>query len=266
MADWGTGTVRAADGAQIHYYRTGGPRPPLVLAHGFSDNGLCWTPVATALAGAYDIVMLDFRGHGLSARLADLEAPDLTLDLAAIIEGLDLDRPIVLGHSMGAANAAQLAAARPELVGSLALEDPPWWDKPPHMPPGQSPLAASLRRLQANPPVDPIPAARALNPGWPDDELEPWVTSKLQFDMRWLDVRPDYAPWQALAPRLRCPGLLLTGDPALGALVPPQVAQAVQAVWPQVEVVHFAGAGHSIRREQRAAYMAALRGWLSALP
>ena len=55
-----------ANGLRLHYTRTGGDKPPVVLAHGFSDDGLCWTPVAEQLAAAYDVIMVDARGHGCS--------------------------------------------------------------------------------------------------------------------------------------------------------------------------------------------------------
>jgi pimeloyl-ACP methyl ester carboxylesterase len=66
MSTWQTGSVEA-NGVLLHYTRTGGARPPLVLAHGFSDDGLCWSPVARELEDAYDIVMVDARCHGRSS-------------------------------------------------------------------------------------------------------------------------------------------------------------------------------------------------------
>jgi N-formylmaleamate deformylase len=67
MAHWQSGDV-TANGIRLHYTRTGGDKPPLVLAHGVTDDGLCWTPVAAALAPDYDVIMVDARGHGRSAR------------------------------------------------------------------------------------------------------------------------------------------------------------------------------------------------------
>jgi N-formylmaleamate deformylase len=270
MNNWADGFVRAADGVRIHYYRpggaTGGALPPLVMAHGFSDNGLCWTPVAQALAAAYDVIMLDFRGHGLSDRVSGDGIIDMTPDVAAVIEGLGLRRPIVLGHSAGAAAAAQLAAARPELVAALVLEDPPWWDQPPVADAGFPAFLESLRRLQAHPPADPIAAARSRNPGWPANELGPWIQSKIQFDLHWIDCRPIYEPFRSVASRLSCPGLLLTGDPDRGALVTAEVAQEVLQCWPGVRVEHVTGAGHNIRRDRYPAYLGALINWLHGLP
>ena len=69
MATWQSGDV-TVNGLRLHYTRTGGAKPPVVLAHGFSDDGLCWTPVAEALEADYDVIMVDARGHGRS------EAPE----------------------------------------------------------------------------------------------------------------------------------------------------------------------------------------------
>jgi N-formylmaleamate deformylase len=62
---WRSGFVEA-NGIRLHYTRTDGDKPPLVLAHGVTDAGPCWTAVAEALAPEYDAVMVDARGHGYS--------------------------------------------------------------------------------------------------------------------------------------------------------------------------------------------------------
>ena len=63
---WSYGNV-TANGITLQYYRTGdGTLPPLVLSHGFTDNGLFWTDLAHALEKDYDVIMYDLRGHGFS--------------------------------------------------------------------------------------------------------------------------------------------------------------------------------------------------------
>src|SRR5919202_2321311 len=92
MSSWQSGDVEA-NGLRLHYTRTGGAKPPVVLAHGFSDDGLCWTPVAEALEAEYDVIMADARGHGQS------EAPEhgydpltLATDLYGLIAALKLEK------------------------------------------------------------------------------------------------------------------------------------------------------------------------------
>ena len=86
MSDWQQGDVYSG-GVRVHFYRTGqGDKTPLLLAHGFSDNGLCWTPTAQVLMDDFDVVMVDARNHGQSgAGAADIKslADDLAAGLAA---------------------------------------------------------------------------------------------------------------------------------------------------------------------------------------
>jgi len=125
------------NGVRLHYYRTGkGDKRPLVLVHGFSDNGLCWTPAARDFASEYDVIMPDMRAHGLSERVKPGEKVDMSADLAAIIRILGLVRPIVAGHSMGAMITYEIGVRFPELASALVLEDPPWWlSRPVQTPP-----------------------------------------------------------------------------------------------------------------------------------
>lgn len=60
MGEWLSGDV-IANGIRIHYYRTGGDKPPLVLSHGATDNGLCWVRLTRALESEYDVIMPDAR-------------------------------------------------------------------------------------------------------------------------------------------------------------------------------------------------------------
>ena len=107
MSKWQSGFVEA-NGIKLHYTRTGGDKPPLVLAHGVTDDGLCWTPVAGALASEYDVVMVDARGHGRSdAPEGGYSLTALAADLAGVIAALELRQPAILGHSMGAATSAR---------------------------------------------------------------------------------------------------------------------------------------------------------------
>ena len=264
------------DGVKIHYTRTGdGSKPPLVLAHGFSDNGLCWLPVARDLEAEYDVILPDARGHGLSARVQPGETIDMVADLAGLIRGLGLNQPVLGGHSMGANTSSQVEARFPGLVRALVLEDPPW--REPEPPKALEPQSSGLKEGQprANPMADRILSlekssvdelvvnCRKDNPKWPEVELRPWAESKKQFDYNFLQ-RPGGLPgdWQEVFQAIRCPTLLITGDPAKGAIVTPETAQKVHAMNSKIQVATIAGAGHSIRRENYPDYIRAVRAFL----
>jgi N-formylmaleamate deformylase len=124
MADWMSG-VCETNGIDIHYSRTGGSKPPVVLLHGLAGNGSCWTPLAGGLAGEYDVVMPDARGHGDSSTpLAAYRYQDYAADVIGIIQGLELAAPCLLGHSMGGLTAAVVASQLGAAVRGLILVDP----------------------------------------------------------------------------------------------------------------------------------------------
>src|SRR5262245_52537450 len=113
-AHWQTGAIETKDGASIHYTRTGGAKQAVLLLHGVQATGLTWLRTAQALGSTYDMVMPDFRGHGQSSRItAGLSTDMLADDMTALLRALNLERPFVVGHSMGAEIAGRLAAVHP---------------------------------------------------------------------------------------------------------------------------------------------------------
>lgn len=114
------------DGINIHYYRTGGNKPPFILLHGATDNGLCWTPLAELLAVKYDVIMPDAQGHGLSDRLDPaFTFESHTHQVAGLARELGIKKPLIMGHSMGADTAVNIVIEYPSLPRAIVLEDPP---------------------------------------------------------------------------------------------------------------------------------------------
>jgi pimeloyl-ACP methyl ester carboxylesterase len=258
------------NGLRIHYTRTGGDKPPLVLAHGFSDDGLCWTPLVQQLERDFDAVMVDTRGHGRS------EGPDSGYgytayadDLLGVITALGLRRPPVLGHSMGAATALALAGLHPDAPGAILLEDPPmFWVEPKVTPEEIAEWQAQRRswvtRLKRQTREELIAHQHAEAPGWSEAELGLWADSKLRLSFNVFN--PDHTAipdWQALPRRITCPALLIAADPALGAIVDDAGATALQQLVPQLQVARIASAGHSIRRDRFDEYLAIVRAFLA---
>lgn len=263
-------------GVKIHYYRTGdGNKPTLVLTHGFSDNGLCWVHVARDLEAEYDVILPDARGHGFSARVQPGEEIDMVADTAGFIRGLGLTRPVLGGHSMGASTSAQVEARYPGLVRALLLEDPPWREPEPPKPeettkegqPRPNPMADWITSLEKSSIDELVEKCRKDNPLWPEIELHPWAESKKQFDYNFLKRPTGFLhSWQEVYQAIRCPTLLLTADPAKGAIVNPETAGKVVSDNKNIQVIYIKDAGHNIRRENYPAYIKAVQDFLHALP
>jgi non-heme chloroperoxidase len=101
-------TVRGGEGLRLHVREWGPPDgPPILFLHGWSGNHLCWAKqYQSALGDEFRLVACDLRGHGMSE--APLEPEHYTYaehwadDVAAIIEDVRLDRPVLVGWSYGA--------------------------------------------------------------------------------------------------------------------------------------------------------------------
>jgi N-formylmaleamate deformylase len=272
MSEWFDGDVDA-NGIRIHYYRTGGDKPTLVLSHGATDGGLCWTRAARALESDYDVIMPDARGHGLSdAPATGYTSAHHAADLAGLIRALALERPAVGGHSMGAATTLRLVADYPELASCAILEDPPirLGELPP-LPPGREQPRESMRRIvldaQASDLQTTIARGRANSPQWADEEFGPWAEAKQHVSLHFFDAPAGSgrAPqdWREPLGRVICPMLLVTSDPERGGIVTPEAAREATQILPGLQVVRLSGAGHNIRREQFDAFVNTVRGFLA---
>jgi N-formylmaleamate deformylase len=274
MSSWQGGDVETPD-VRLHYTRTGGDaegKPALVLAHGVTDDGLCWTPVAEALAADYDVIMVDARGHGRSSAPERGYGPtEQAEDLRALIEALGLKQPAILGHSMGAATTLVLAGTYPGLPGKILLEDPPdWWMPAPADAPPPAERVAGMRGWIAglkNQTRDALIAQqRAQSPGWSEAELAPWADSKLLVSPNVLTVFDGSGAaavdWASILPRITCPALLITGDPPVGAIVSQESGAALQGLIPQLRIAHIPQSGHNIRRDQFERFMEVVRDFL----
>jgi N-formylmaleamate deformylase len=272
---WARG-FHETEGYKLHYWRTGGRgKRPLVLVHGFSDNGLCWTPVARELESDFDVIMPDMLGHGLSSRARPGQGIDMASYLASLIRGLGLSRPILAGHSMGAMISARVAASYPGIASALALEDPPWFapGSPPGSGPGEEgtpPIVAWAKGLEAATIEELLSGYRRDHPSWPDELVRIMCESKKQLDPGIIDrldfaLRSEGSDWSPVLRLIAVPLLLITGDPSLGAIVEPGTAARVREIKPDTEVVKVPGAGHLIRFDEPRAFMGALRPFLDRI-
>jgi pimeloyl-ACP methyl ester carboxylesterase len=114
-----TGQYADVNGINL-YYETHGTGRPLILLHGGLMSGEMFGPILPTLAEHHQVIVPDLQGHG---RTADIDRPiDARLmagDIAALIDHLGLDRPDVVGYSLGGGVAFHLAVAYPEKVRRL---------------------------------------------------------------------------------------------------------------------------------------------------
>lgn len=123
---WSDGYVYD-NGIRVHYYHAlpAPEKPVMVMVHGVTDNGLCWTTLALELQDDYNIYMLDTRGHGLSDPFtASDDDETLIKDVVGFVKAMNIEKPILVGHSMGAATVMRLGAEYPDIAQKIIMLDP----------------------------------------------------------------------------------------------------------------------------------------------
>lgn len=279
-----------ANGIRIHYYHAKpAPGKPVILAiHGVMDTGLSWASVASRLQNDYDIYMLDTRSHGLSDPFTGAEDRNTLLkDVMEAAKTLGLEKPILMGHSMGGATVIRLGAEYPEFAKAIIVVDagiagprsprnadsgnPP---APPPPPPRSSgKLSIGMRGspvelvAQNNYGFDElVEKAHHDNPRWSIMDCEYWAVAIKRYHGPYSeDV------WQAMSGTMRSenplakiqlPMIILKAD------APPEVRKVHQeaaSVMPNGKLVHIDDSAHNLQRDQPARAEAVIREFLSTL-
>ena len=116
---FGSGQYADVNGISL-YYETHGEGSPLVLLHGGLGSGEMFEAILPALTAQHQVILVDLQGHG---RTADIDRPlnlgHMADDVAALIDHLGLDRPAVVGFSLGGGVAYHVAFRHPDKVGRL---------------------------------------------------------------------------------------------------------------------------------------------------
>ena len=114
------------DGVSIRYTDAGAGDPPILFVHGWTCNHTNFRDQVPHFAGSHRVVALDQRGHGTSDKPdQDYTIPSFVDDLAWFIREAGLDRPVIVGHSMGGSIALNFAHKHPEMTRGIVLIDSP---------------------------------------------------------------------------------------------------------------------------------------------
>lgn len=263
MTDW-TSASCETNGINIHYTRTGGSKPPVILLHGLTASGACWTPLANTLEREFDVIMPDARGHGKSsAPNFGYRYEDHANDAVGLINALRISPPVLLGHSMGGMTAAVVASRKPNLLRGLVLADPTFLDPKVQREVFESNVADQHRQFLDKSAEELIAEAKTRHPHRSPDTLELVARARLQTSMSAFDVltppNPDYVQLMGV---IEVPSLLVIGDAGVVSLI---AAAELQRLNPRLQVEQIPGAGHGLQYDQPERFASVVKSFLRSI-
>jgi pimeloyl-ACP methyl ester carboxylesterase len=285
---WSDGFVYA-NGIRIHYYHAvpAPGKPVMVMIHGITDIGLFWATLTWKLQSSYDIYMPDTRGHGLSDPFTcNDDSSTLIKDVVEFVNAMHFQKPILMGHSMGAATVMHVGAEYPELAKAIIMLDPflkPLSSETPQQHAGYDDeqskasvpdhLSVSMfgtpERLvaQNNYNFDDLVATCCRqSPKWDIVDCKYWALSKKQYhggytNQTWQVMSGVMKTGNALA-KITVPALILKADAPLEVR---KANQEAASVMQKGKLVHIDGAGHNLHHDELERTVEVLAEFLSSL-
>ena len=227
-------------GLSLYYERAGSGEPEFLFVPGWCCDHTAFQPQFDHFARAHAVTSLDLRGCGQS------DAPengygirDFAEDIAQFCAAVGIERPVVLGHSLGGMIAIELGALYPALPSALVLVDPGPIDPLPETVEFYRGFAEQLE----GPDAEEIRRAYVHDMGARDEELARWIAELMcavPLPIAAAVIR-GVTEWNGRDPFARCrvPVLLLRAG-----LGEPPDALRLRAIKPDLEVGITVGAGH----------------------
>ena len=244
-----------------------GEGPDLLVLHGLFGSGRNWTSHAKRLAERWTVHLLDLRNHGGSPWSQEVSYPAMAADVGNYMDRQNLDRPTVVGHSMGGKTAMALALDRGQDIERLVIVDiaPVAYDHS-HAEFIDAMLALDLPALGRRAAVD-----AALADAIPEAGVRAFLLQNLVQREGTLAWRLNLPALQAAMPALtgfevpvrdayEGQSFFLAG--ADSNYVLPQHESLIRGLFPEAEIDHIPAAGHWVHAEQPAAFMARLTEFL----
>jgi len=233
-----------------------GEGAPLAILHGLFGSGRNWTAIAKKLAESRRVLAVDLRNHGASPWDPSMDYATMAADVLALIGRQRLDRPVVLGHSMGGKTAMAAALAAPDAIGALIVAD----IAPVPYRHGNAAYVDAMRRLDLSKIARRGDADEALRDAVPEPGVRGFLLQNLVFGdggPRWqLNLEIIAASMERLIGFPFTPGEARYGGPTLfiagGAsdYVGPGHRDAIRAFFPAARIETIDGAGHWLHAEK----------------
>jgi len=250
-------------------FDSAGSGPPLLVLHGLFGSSSNWRGVARQLAETHTVYSVDLRNHGASPWADSMDYLEMADDVRQLIERLGLERPTVMGHSMGGKTAMALALRHPAQVGRLIVVD----IAPLSYADTLTPFAEAMRSADVLAAASRTEVQRRLQHSVPDRGVVPFLMQNLVTRNDHFDWRLNLLGISTAMPQLCAFSSALLGSRFAGPVTviagkdSDYVAQhdgaSFRPMFTDVGVEVIEGAGHWVHADQPAAFLASVRQALS---
>jgi pimeloyl-ACP methyl ester carboxylesterase len=264
---------------ELHVERYGTGRPVLCI-HGFGANSATWKRLAPYLADDCELILVDLKGFGASPKPRDgkYSLEDQVELLAEFVAGQQLDRIVIMGHSLGGGIAVLLTAAlraRGHAVDGLILIDaavplqPMPWYMTLLLIPGVNrlmfrvPLATTFRHIRRSAYYNTAAGSEEKTRAYMTAFADPNYPYVLRRTVHQLLSPALFTAWVRAARSLSLPTLLLWGRN--DRLVPVRHAEYYRKRIPKAQLTIFEQCGHAPQEEHPEATAGAIRDFLKSL-
>lgn len=252
--------------------------PAIVLLHGGHQSCHSWDLVSLHLARKYHVLALDQRGHGDTEWARDVEYTNHTMsqDAEAFIKAMNLDRPVLIGHSMGARNSMLLAKHDHAYLRAMVIVD-----VGPEV--SERGRAAIMGFVQANQEFEDLDAfvanVQKYDPYRKREHIERTVKynllkradgkfiSKCDYNPRRLGVMRGQGPLESITlddvAKFNLPVMVVRGENS--NILEPDAAERFVAALPRGRLVTVLNCGHNVHGQNTKGFLEALNGFLESL-
>jgi len=224
-------------------YAHHGKGTPLVLLHGFPLDHHTWDEIIPLLENTFELIIPDLRGFGESTTVDETYTmDDLALDIAGLLDHLDIGKTAIAGHSMGGYAALAFARLYPKRVSGLGLISSQALADPPERKEGRYNSAKDVAEKGIGGVVDAMTTKFT-----PDEQLQEFARKTMERQ----DPDAYIGALKAMAERLDSIPLLASIDyPVVlihgnaDALIPVDRAQEIKSIIHHAHLVEINNAGH----------------------
>lgn len=248
-----------------------GDGPPLVILHGLFGSGRNWAGIAKKLSENWRVLAVDLRNHGASPWDTEMNYGVMAEDVLALVEAEQLEKPVLLGHSMGGKVAMVAAMTDPAALGAMIVAD----IAPVSYGHSHDSFVTALRSIDLATVKRRVDADEILRESVPEAGLRGFLLHNLIFEddgPRWqvnidaidhnMDALTDF-PGEVGAGSYSGPSMFVVG--ANSDYVTPDHHATIRRLFPEASILVMADAGHWLHAEKPAEFLDLVSNFLTTL-